>query len=393
MKKAVVVLFAVLMAGSAFALNKGETEIEVDGWFRYVLGTTAFDFANLTRSDFLLDRGYIRLSHNWTTNLFSKVTVDVLSSSAYSDGASIRLKEAYVDYNLPLKETKFTAGLQKNYFSLIYSWDYTNLEKSLGDKEGVLASADYGLSLNGYLPGGFGEWQLGAYNGEGYKKVFATGGAVNTVPQYVVNLRLTPLAGVQLGASALMNASDRSAFKNGTANYWKSKETQVALPDTANINRLGLAPMAKLAFGPVSLLGEYIDFGYTRQYHYYACDTLGVVTDSTKKASEKKYHQSGFSVVPVVSLFKRKLELVGRYDLWNVQSEAADKAMALDSAKSHSVIGAGFNWHFARREKGRPGVELQLMWQREQAMNKAAKPKDQFSAQFRWEWTHLLLPL
>jgi len=392
MKKTVFVLLTALLAGSAFALNKGETELENNGWFRYTAGTTNFDFANLTRSDFLLERGYIRLSHQWTTDLFSKMTVDVLSSSAYSDGASIRLKEAYVDYNLPLKETKFTAGLQKNYFSLIYSWDYTNLEKSLGDKEGVLASADYGLSLNGYLPKGLGEWQVGAYNGEGYKRAYAANGLVNIDPQYIANLRLTPFAGVQLGSSVLLNKSDRSAFKNSTTNYYKARSQQVALPDTASISRFGLAPMAKLAFGPVSLLGEYIDFAYTRQYHYYASDTLGAVTDSTKLASEKKYHQSGLSIVPVVSLLKKKLELVGRYDMWNVKAEGADKSMALDSAKSHTLIGAGFNWHFARREKGKPGCELQLMWEREQAVNKAAKPKDQIMAQFRFEWTGLILP-
>jgi hypothetical protein len=388
MKKIVFVLLTALLVGSVFALNKGETELENNGWFRYTTAMPKFDFANATRGDFTLERGYIRLSHQWTTDLFSKMTVDVLSSSAYSDGASIRLKEAYIDYNLPLKETKFTAGLQKNYFSLIYSWDYTNIEKSLADKEGVVASADYGLTLNGYLPRGLGEWELGAYNGEGYKKVFATSvNQVNTVPAWVANLRLTPVGGVMIGSSFLYNAKDMSAYKNGSS--FRSGDTLRFNADTNNLGRLGIAPAAKLAFGPVSVLGEYIIYNYKRDLTFYRMtkDSSGHVTDSTKNAKDKKYAMSGFSVVPVVSLLKKKLELVGRYDMWNVRADGIK-----DTLKSHTLFGLGANWHFARREKGKPGCELQLGWQREQPVATSVKPFDTFMAQFRFEWTGLIVP-
>ena len=389
MKKTVFVLLtALLMTGSLFALNKGETELENNGWFRYTTVMPKFDFANATRGDFTLERGYIRLSHEWTNDLFSKMTVDVLSSSAYADGASIRLKEAYIDYNLPLKETKFTAGLQKNYFSLIYSWDYTNIEKSLADKEGVVASADYGLTLNGYLPKGFGEWELGAYNGEGYKKVFATSvNQVNKVPAWVANLRLTPVGGVTVGSSFLYNAKDMSAYKNGSS--FRSGDTLRFNADTNNLGRLGIAPMAKVALGPVSVLGEYIIYNYKRDLTYWRMtkDSSGHVVDSTLNTKDKKYAMSGFSVVPVVSLLKKKLELVGRYDMWNVKADNVK-----DTLKSHTLVGLGANWHFARREKGKPGCELQLGWQREQATAKSVKPTDTFMAQFRFEWTGLILP-
>jgi len=389
MKKTVFVLLTVLlMTGSLLALNKGETELENNGWFRYTTVMPKFDFANATRGDFTLERGYVRLSHQWTNDLFSKMTVDVLSSSAYSDGASIRLKEAYIDYTLPLKETKFTAGLQKNYFSLIYSWDYTNIEKSLADKEGVVASADYGLTLNGYLPKGLGEWELGAYNGEGYKKVFATSvNQVNKVPAWVANLRLTPVGGVTVGSSFLYNAKDMSAYKNGSS--FRSGDTLRFNADTNNLGRLGIAPMAKVAVGPVSVLGEYIIYNYKRDLTYWRMtkDSSGHVVDSTLNTKDKKYAMSGFSVVPVVSLLKKKLELVGRYDMWNVKADNVK-----DTLKSHTLVGLGANWHFARREKGKPGCELQLGWQREQATAKSVKPTDTFMAQFRFEWTGLILP-
>ncbi len=390
MKKTVIVLLTVLlMTGSLFALNKGETELENNGWFRYTTVMPKFDLANATRGDFTLERGYVRLSHQWTNDLFSKMTVDVLSSSSYADGASIRLKEAYIDYNLPLKETKFTAGLQKNYFSLIYSWDYTSIEKSLADKEGVLASADYGLTLNGYLPKGLGEWELGAYNGEGYKVVYNSSGTskVNTSPSLVANLRLTPVGGVTVGASVLSNAKDRAGYSNGSS--FRSGDTLRFNGDTNNLSRLGIAPMVKLAAGPVSVLGEFITYSYKRDLSFYRMtkDSSGHVTDSTRYTKDKKYAMSGFSVVPVVSLLKKKLELVGRYDMWNVKADNVK-----DTLKSHTLVGLGANWHFARREKGKPGCELQIGWERQQPTAKSVKPTDTFMAQFRFEWTGLILP-
>lgn len=389
MKKTVFVMLTVLlMTGSLLALNRGETELENNGWFRYTTVMPKFDFANATRGDFTLERGYIRLSHQWTNDLFSKMTVDVLSSSSYADGASIRLKEAYIDYALPLKETKFTAGLQKNYFSLIYSWDYTNIEKSLADKEGVLASADYGLTLNGYLPKGLGEWEFGAYNGEGYKKVFATSvNQVNKVPAWVANLRLTPVGGITVGSSILYNAKDMSAYKNAAS--VRSGDTLRFNADTSDLGRLGIAPMAKVAFGPVSVLGEYIIYNYKRDLTFFRMtkDSSGHVIDSTLNSKDKKYAMSGFSVVPVVSLLKKKLELVGRYDMWNVKADNVK-----DTLKSHTMYGVGANWHFARREKGKPGCELQVGWERQQPTAKSVKPTDTFMAQFRFEWTGLILP-
>ena len=162
-------LLAVLTAATAYAIDPGQTELEVNGWFRYTNQSSEFKVTEPTVSRFLLDRGYVRLSHQWTPRLFSKMTVDVLSSDKYADGASIRLKEAFLDLALPVKDFTLTAGLQKHYFGLIYSWDYTHPEKELADDRGVCASADYGVTVNGFLPKGLGELQLGVYNGEGYK--------------------------------------------------------------------------------------------------------------------------------------------------------------------------------------------------------------------------------
>lgn len=376
--------FAALAATAAWATDPGVTELENNGWFRYQMETKEFNLSEPDKSQFLLERGYIRMKHQFNAQLAAKVTVDILSSEGYADGAAVRLKEAYVDFGTPVKDLLLTAGLQKHYFSLIYSWDYTNPEKSLADKEKVAASADYGVSANGFLPSGLGEYQLGIYNGEGYKNV---GKKVNTSPELAANLRLTPLAGVQVGASAFYNAVDNVNYANGTTGKLSTDRKSWLLPDTGNMKRLGIAPMLKLAVGPVSLLGEYISYSYTREYGYYAADsTSGTITDSTRIAKTRKYASNGFSAVPVLTLLDRKVEINGRFDVWNVTAEGSDGSMVKDTLKSHVLYGAGFNYHFFRREKGKPGVAVQLFWEREQATATSVAPKDVIMAQFRFEW-------
>jgi hypothetical protein len=399
MKKALVL--CALVAGlvtSVYALDNGVTELENDAWFRFTYQDgplTSYTTPQTLLDNFSLERNYVRLSHQWSNSFYSKMTVDMLSSSAYSDGASIRLKEAYVDYLLPIHfmDVKLTPGLQKNYFSLIAPWDYTNPEKSLADKEGIISSADYGLILNGNLPSGWGEFELGGYNGAGYKLAYGEN-PLNTAFDYVGNVRLTPIGGVSVGASYMYQQSDRSPYKNvvgGT--YHGSKATTVALGDTINHDRTGIAPNVKLTLGPVSVLAEYISYDYTRQYQYYNSDTLGKVKDSALSVNSKGYHQNGFSIVPVVGLLKnQQLQLEGRFDMWNISPEGSTGAYVKDSLKSHTMYGAGFNWYFVKRSGGKPGLELQVFWEHQQPVATSVKPTNTVMAQVRYEWTHDILP-
>ena len=391
MNKAVLAAaFVALAATAAWATDPGVTELENNGWFRYQMETKKFNLSSPDKSQFRLDRGYIRMKHQFNAQLAAKVTVDVLSSDGYADGAAIRLKEAYIDFGTPVRDLLLTPGLQKHYFGLIYSWDYTNPEKSLGDKEGVVASADYGVTANGFLPSGLGEYQLGIYNGEGYKKSLTK---LNLSPELNANLRLTPVAGIQVGASVMYNAVDNVNYANGTTGKLSPDRKSWLLPDTGNMKRLGISPMLKLSAGPVSLLGEYLGYSYTREYGYYTADsTSGTITDSTRIAKAKKYASNGFSVVPVLTLIDRKIEINGRFDMWNVTAEGSDGSMVKDTLKSHILYGAGINYHFFRREKGKPGVEMQLFWEREQATATSVAPKDVIMAQFRFEWMKEIRP-
>ena len=391
MKKTVVaMLLAILAAGSVYAIDPGQSELEYNGWFRYMNQSKKFDVTNPTASRSVIERNYFRASHRWNEQLFSKLTLDFLSSSSYADGASVRIKEAYMDMALPMiPDFVLTAGMQKHYFSEIYSWDYTHPDKSLADAQGVYASADYGVTVNGFLPNGLGELQLGAYNGEGYK---VTGAKNSTAPELLANVRLTPFAGVQVGTSVFSKAKEIAPYANNKKGR-NNDNTKFELGDTANMNRFGLAPMAKVAFGPVSLTGEYIMLNYTREYSYYSLnkDSSGTVVDSTLVENSKDYAQSGIDLLPVVSLMNRKLEVFGRFSTWERKEEAAEGAIEVNLDKSLTRYGAGFNWYFLRRAGGsKPAAMFQLAWVREQSHKEGADPVDTFMAQFRFEWNHVL---
>jgi hypothetical protein len=392
MKRTVIAsLLAILAAGSVYALDPGQSELEYNGWFRYTNQSMKFQVTNPTASRSTIERNYLRASHQWTPQLFSKLSLDFLSSSSYADGASVRIKEAYVDMALPLKDFTFTAGVQKHYFGEIYSWDYTHPDKELADAQGVCASADYGATVNGFLPKGLGELQFGVYNGEGYK---VTGAKNSTAPELLANLRLTPLAGFQVGASVFSKTKDFSPYADNKKGR-NSDNTRFELGDTANMKRLAFAPMAKVALGPVSLTGEYIMFSYTREYSYYKLnkDSTGTVTDSTLAApNSKDYAMSGIDLLPLVSLMNQRVDVFGRFSTWEDKEQSGD-SMPVNKAKSLYRYGAGFNYHFLRRAGGsKPAVAFQFAWVREQVRTDGAKPTDTFMAQFRMEWSHLLLP-
>ncbi len=395
MKKTVTaLLLAILAAGSVYALNPGESELEYNGWFRYTNQSAKFQITKPTASRSNIERNYLRASHQWIAKLLSKLSLDFLSSSSYADGASVRIKEAYVDMGLPLKDFTLTAGVQKHYFSEIYSWDYTHPDKELADAQGVCASADYGVTINGFLPKGLGELQLGVYNGEGYK---VTGAKNSVAPELLANLRLTPVTGFQVGASVFNKVKDISAYANSTGKLSADRHLWLN-PDTANRNRFAFAPMAKVALGPASLTGEYIIYNYTRDFSQYTADSASGKVDSTSLTHKTKdYANAGIDLLPMVSLMNQKLDIFGRFSTWQAKEQSGD-SMPVNKAKSLMRYGAGFNYHFLRRAGGsKPAVAFQFAWVREQSEKEASPgvkvdPTDTFMAQFRMEWSHLLLP-
>ena len=185
----------------------------------------------------------------WNEAKFSRMKgrfVDIFSSDILKDGAGLKLKYAYLDFSnlIPIPDLTTTVGLQKVYFGSIYDWSYNLIGKAPTDEYKYANSADYGISLNGYLPGGWGEYQLGIYNGEGYKN-YGSNLKDNIDPAFLANLRIVPTAGLTIGGSVMTNGSERK-LKLADATENSSYNTQL-LADG----------ILRAAFGPLDIWAEY----------------------------------------------------------------------------------------------------------------------------------------
>lgn len=315
-----------------------EISLSMNLWNRY---TAEFEDGDLTESMFSLERGYFRIEPKFSDRIKGRFNVDFFSDADGPDGAGLKLKYAYLDFNevLPIPESKITAGLIKHYFGTIYDWEYVTIEKAFEDVEGVISSTDYGIGLYGYLPEGFGEYTVAVMNGEGYKK---TGSDLNLNPEFLANLRFVPVPGITIGGSVLYeNAAEVS---------------------DSSIKRLAYAGVGRFARGPIEIWGEYL----MREY-----------SDITS---------SGFMVMPVVKLKNIAdidVDLVGRYDMWDVNNDVDNDG--------HSRIIAGFNWHLQRDSSGNPMVFLQVQGERIIFEEDGRDTEDAIMVQLRWSFSNVIM--
>ncbi|MEO0115794.1 MAG: hypothetical protein ABIK93_10045, partial [candidate division WOR-3 bacterium] len=297
-KKVLLLTLILLLSYNAFWA--AETKLSTELWSRYTYERVA---DTTKKSVFSLERGYFRVEPTFTDKIKGRFNLDFFSSDKYTDGAGIKLKYAYVEFNevIPIPESKLVFGLDKNYFGTVYDWEYVTIEKALEDKEKVASSADYGIFFTGFIPKGFGEYALSLINGEGYSKA---GSKVNVNPAPVVNLRIIPLPGVSLGSSLLYE-------KAGFLDTIK----------TAYDKRMLYAGVARFAFRPIDAWFEYL------------------VRDSAKTKSQ------GFMIMPILRLVK-PLELVFRYDRWDPNTSKEKDA--------YSTLIGGFNWNILFDSQGLP---------------------------------------
>lgn len=340
MKKNLLTALTCSMALIVPAVLAEKSNIEAYTWFRY---TAEIKKAEIEKSMFGIKRGYFRWNHYFTDKIESRVNVDIFSSDKeeYPDGAGLKLKYAYLNFKDIVKDGNLTIGLKKCYFGLIYDWKYPTIQKCLESKEKVIASADYGISFNGDLPNGYGEYALGIANGEGYKKY---GTNVNKNPAFLANLRVIPIPGITIGGSFLYEQS-------GLLDEKKTEYDQ----------RLLYAGMSRIAFGFLDIWLEYL------------MADRGPKDNITKSA--------GFMVMPILSLKKLvgvDVDLVARVDRWDKNTEKPEDA--------HTRVITGFNWHLLRREKGKIGVVLQVNWERTSYEDPEKDLKDAVMAQLRWEF-------
>jgi hypothetical protein len=333
-----VVVFATLLVLAGSALG-AESKIFGENWFRY---TARLDDSELERSGLSVERIYLRWNHKHTDKLESRVTVEMFSSDKSNDanGAGLKIKDAYVKFKGIVPEGDVTVGLQKQYFGRVYDWEYWPIEKAMGERYKVIhGSRDYGVSVGGYIPQGYGTWRVEAVNGEGYKK---SGSLINKMPAAIADLRFIPIPGLTAGGSVI----------------WENTG-----PDTLDYElRLYYTGLARLAKGPVDIWGQFLGGQYG--------DPDSLTT------------QMGFMAFPKFSIktfTDVDLELLGRFDYWDPDTDQDDDGMYM--------FLAGFNYYFSRAAKGKPGVMVQVVGVRDQPEADGSAATHKIMLQLRWEWS------
>lgn len=381
-KKNILIIAMIFLTGTA-ALHAGETKVSGTIWNRYVMRRKD---GKTTLNQFSFDRGYLTLEPKLSDKIKGRFTLDFFSSDKYNDGAGIKVKYGFLQFAelLPIRESNLELGLIKNYFGLVYDWAYPVVEKAIEDKEKIAASVDYGIAYTGYLPKGFGEYAVGLYNGEGYTK---TQSKVNTKFAPLFNLRLTPIAGITVGGSMILDKPGAL----GLVRHSTTSNRAESLFKKAYDNRKVYAGITKLAFGPVELWGEYLtnyyDSTITKKISRpNVPDTVTTTTYITKSR--------GYSLTPILSLNQLTgidVELVFRYDFWDSNIDIKD----YKSAFSTMVIGSNYN--ILRSASADPVLTLQINWERktfkkeDATITEVKKPEDQIRIQLKWKFSSTIL--
>ncbi len=369
MKKALILAALGILALSGM-LGAQELKITGEMWNRWTLenGTAPGDSTDaVLRNNFSLERGYLGLEPKFSETIKGRFTVDIFSTDLIKDGAGLKLKYAYVDFSklIPIPDLTTTIGLQKVYFGTIYDWNYSLIGKAPSDEYKVANSADYGISLNGYIPGGWGEYALGLYNGEGYKN-YGANLKDNVDPAFLANLRLTPLPGLTIGGSVMTNGSERK-IKLADASDNSSYNTQLLLDG-----------VLRAAYGPVDIWVEYIskDVKYAELF------------------SSKDYTATALTVFPTLKLNKligADIDILGRYDRWDETDNPANQNLL-------TAITGGINYNFGHDDAANPAMQLQLNYTSksydaaESAASYANGLKDTSTLmlQFKWRFANTL---
>ncbi|MGE3063628.1 MAG: hypothetical protein AB7T10_08355 [bacterium] len=342
MKKLGKTLLLVLLGLIAFSqVSAIESKVSMELWSRY---TADLNGSEISKSYFSLERGYFGVEPAFSDKIKGRFTLDFFSSDKFEDGVGIKLKYAYIDFAMPLRDMSLQAGLIKTYFGTIYDWSYPTIQKSFDDKEKIVSSADYGISVNGLIPAGFGEYALSIYNGEGYNK---TGGNIDANPAFAFNLRVIPLTGITLGGSVLYE--DHSLLV----------DADTTISDTLRLVYTGVGRIA---------------FGFLDIWAQYAAKDMDGNTGT------------GLMVMPILKINKLTssldMEIVGRYDTFDKNREAGE------TDDSYSRIIAGFNWNILKdANDGKPVIFVQTNWERTMYEDTTKDALDNVSVQLRYLFT------
>jgi hypothetical protein len=213
MKKILITSLALMMILTIFAPSvfAAATDIQFYGytWLRETGNNKVFGDNYTNTSKPSIERTYLRWKLKYEDNLEGNLTLDIPMKSGNTTNSdwTTLVKYAYVDMKNTLPEDGYVRlGVQPVYFAMLDRWEYPMAYKPLEDNLGLLSSADLGVSFNGTYLGGFGDYQIAAFGGNGYSKPTETDN--NTATD--ISTTIYPFAGLSIRGS-LYNSQVSSA--------------------------------------------------------------------------------------------------------------------------------------------------------------------------------------
>lgn len=288
------------------------TDIQFYGytWFRETGTIAQYSDTRNDTSKASIERLYLRWKLKYEDNVEGNLTLDVPmknGNTTNSDWTTL-VKYAYVDVKNLFPEKGFMRiGVQPIYFAMIDKWEYPLVYKPLEDQLGLLSSADLGLSLQGLLPGGWADYQIAAFGGNGYAKPTETDN--NTATD--LSMTVYPVSGLSIRGSlynSTVSSGDVYAKEGIQAGKWFN----------------GLA--VNYNIGPVLLMWEGIE---------------GMNPNSSKSDS---YKVSGNSKMVLWNINELWAVAV-REDIYNpdVNNEIHSNN-ASDSSQDRMIYGVNYKW-------------------------------------------------
>lgn len=219
-----------------FACAEPVTKFYGYQWLKYenkVVGSAVDNKVDL--SSFSVPRTYLRLKVT-DTGYEGNITLDI-NNTAGAQGVNTTvinitptvvtgsidwaawLKYASLDLTkipgLEQIDAQLRIGIQKVYFGTLDTWEYPLIDKEPVDRAGIASSADFGVSIIGRLPAGFGSYELATFSGSGYKKL-----DTNAEKMYNASLLVTPLPGIYVRGSYIHNiTSDLGAVHSAITDF------------------------------------------------------------------------------------------------------------------------------------------------------------------------------
>ncbi len=402
MKKILVFcIFLVLLTGVVNA----ETKLSMELWNRwtYLMVDGADDAVqnelSLPRASLILEQKFSdKISGKFMVDFFSKGISPVEISGdevdeISNDGAGVKLKLAYVKFSKYLwKDADFYFGLIPTYFGTLYDWGYPTIDLNPTDRYGFVSSADYGMAISGKFPGEFGEYQVAAYNGEGYTK---TCNDIDTNLAFLGNLRLTPIKGITVGGSYCIDTKATQYQKyidtviDSTMGYDFAIDDWEVLYDTTDTfeevdydmvtNKMAGFLRFNMVTG-VDIWAQYL----TRT------STAKSWCESTSSVEETDKTVNVISFMPIINIKEYTdfdMEIVFRYDMYDDDADMNDEEIG---SGAYDIITAGVNYFMLRDDKNNPKLWLQANYTMRDNKDKELDDCSDIKVQLRWKFSGVI---